>query len=170
MYPLSWTTTREGGFSMRYSYEFKRKCVDLYHEGKYPETPKGVSTTHFHDKIREWVLLEDLNGPEVLRHTGTLKSWTAESRYELVAKVMTGASMRRVAREAGINSGLLCQWVRKYKAMGYNGLIDKKKGRKPKDPMMKKTYMTIRGSSKNQNTKSLYAYVLKMNISRRRMP
>ena len=43
MYPLSWTT-REGGFTMRYSYEFKRRCVELYREGKWPETPEGVKT------------------------------------------------------------------------------------------------------------------------------
>ena len=26
---------------MRYSYEYKRKCVELYREGKWPETPEG---------------------------------------------------------------------------------------------------------------------------------
>ena len=30
------------------------------------------------------------------------------------------------------------QWVRNYKIYGYNGLISKKKGRKPKNPDMKK--------------------------------
>ena len=30
---------------MRYSYEFKRKCVELYREGIYPSTPGGVSAT-----------------------------------------------------------------------------------------------------------------------------
>ncbi len=24
---------------MRYSYEFKRKCVEMYYQGKYPDTP-----------------------------------------------------------------------------------------------------------------------------------
>ena len=33
---------------------------------------------------------------------------------------------------------MLYQWVSKYKKFGYNGLIDKKKGRKPKDSDMKK--------------------------------
>ena len=27
---------------MRYSYEHKRKCVELYREGKWPETPDGI--------------------------------------------------------------------------------------------------------------------------------
>ena len=137
MYPLSWTT-RKGGFSMRYSYEFKRKCVELYREGKWPETPEGVKKKRFRYEIREWVRIEDANGPEGLRHTGTQKKWTPESRYELVAQVLTGQSITSVAMEAGINSGLLYQWVRKYRIMGYNGLVDMKKGRRPKDPEMKK--------------------------------
>ena len=41
MYPLYWTPSR-GGIIMRYTYEYKRKCVELYREGKWPETPEGV--------------------------------------------------------------------------------------------------------------------------------
>ncbi len=137
MYPLSWTT-REGGFFMRYSYEFKKKCVEMYLEGRYPETPEGLSLERFHAKIRLWVRQVDANGPEVLKHQGHNKNWTPESRYELVAQVLAGRSNEEVAVEAGISSGLLYQWVRKYKTMGYNGLVDMKKGRKPKDPEMKK--------------------------------
>ena len=137
MYPLPWLS-RKGGFSMRYSYEFKRKCVELYREGKWPETPEGVKKKRFRYEIREWVRIEDANGPEGLRHTGTQKKWTPESRYELVAQVLTGQSITSVAMEAGINSGLLYQWVRKYRIMGYNGLVDMRKGRRPKDPEMKK--------------------------------
>ena len=33
---------------------------------------------------------------------------------------------------------MLYQWVRKYKIYGYNGLISKQKGRKSKNPDMKK--------------------------------
>ena len=33
---------------------------------------------------------------------------------------------------------MLSKWVRKYKALGYNGLVSKKKGRPPKEPTMKK--------------------------------
>ena len=137
MYPLSWTT-REGGFAMRYSYEFKRKCVELYREGKRPDTPDGITTRHFHDKIREWVRIEDANGPEALKHRSCNKNWTPEGKYELVAQVLAGKSIRSIAIESGVEPGLLYQWVRKYRTMGYNGLVDIKKGRRPKDPEMKK--------------------------------
>lgn len=44
---------------MRYTYEYKRKCVELYREGKWPETPEGVSDKSFRDKVRLWVRAED---------------------------------------------------------------------------------------------------------------
>jgi transposase-like protein len=51
--------------------------------------------------------------------------------------VLAGKSMTSVAIEAGINRGLLYQWVRRYKQYGYDGL-ELRKGRKPKDPDMTK--------------------------------
>ena len=27
---------------MKYSYEYKRKCVEMYRQGKWPETPEGI--------------------------------------------------------------------------------------------------------------------------------
>lgn len=42
---------------MRYNYEFKKKCVELYRQGQYPDTPDGVSTRKFHNYIRMWYQL-----------------------------------------------------------------------------------------------------------------
>jgi transposase-like protein len=123
---------------MRYSYEFKRKCVEMYHRGEYPDTPEGISTDRFHKKVREWVRIEEACGPDALRHNNQNKEWTPEERYALVAKVLAGESVSSVAISAGVNAGQLYQWVRKYKIYGYNGLVDKKKGRKSKNPDMKK--------------------------------
>ena len=64
--------------------------------------------------------------------------WTPEAKYELVAKVLAGQSNNSVAISAGISDGMLYTWVRKYKELGYNGLVNKKKGRKSKNPDMKK--------------------------------
>ena len=139
MYPLYWTTSKEG-FFMRYSYEYKRKCVEMYREGKWPETPEWIrDQERFRRMIREWVRMEEANGPDVLKHKGQNKEWKPEERLELVSKVLAGASISSVAIAAGINSGLLYQWVRKYKEDGYNGLVSLKKGRVPKEPRMKKT-------------------------------
>ena len=122
---------------MRYSYEYKRKCVEMYRKGLYPETPEGIGTERFHGKIREWVRIENSCGPDALRHKNHNKQWTAEQRYELVAQVLAGKSNKEVALSNGINEGQLYQWVRKYKTMGYNGLVGLKKGRPSKEPQMK---------------------------------
>ena len=124
---------------MRYSYEYKRKCVELYREGRWPETPEGIKDPkNFHDMIRRWTRMEEANGPDVLRHKGQNKDWRPEERLELVSRVIAGASVTSVAIDAGINKGLLYQWVRKYKTEGYNGLVRMKPGRAPKEPPMKK--------------------------------
>ena len=91
MNPLYWTTSK-GGIFMRYSYEFKRKAIELFYQGEWPKTPNGVRTDTFRRQIRDWVKLERLYGS---------------------------------------------QWVHKYKTLGYNGLINKPKGRSPKDCKMK---------------------------------
>ena len=44
----------------------------------------------------------------------------------------------RLMTEVGISSSLIHGWLRKYRTLGYNGLVNKKKGRPPKEPTMKK--------------------------------
>lgn len=123
---------------MRYSYEYKRKCVELYRQGKRPETPEGISEKTFRDTIRKWVRMEEAQGPETLKHKGQNKVWIPEEKLELVSKVISGNSIKAVAYEAGINDGMLYKWVQKYKTEGYNGLVAMQKGRPSKDNKMKK--------------------------------
>ena len=78
---------------MRYSYEFKRKCVEMYHRGEYPETPNGISEKRFHWQVRKWVRIEESCGPDALRHKNQNKEWTPEERYALVARVLAGESI-----------------------------------------------------------------------------
>lgn len=131
-------TSKEGIF-MRYSYEFKRKCVEMYRQGIWPETPEGIKNPqHFHAMIRKWNNIELANSPDALKHKFCNKIWTPEEKLVWVSQVIAGNSINSVACSAGINDGMLYQWVHKYKIWGYNGLINKPKGRKPKDSQMKK--------------------------------
>ena len=123
---------------MKYSYEYKRKCVEMYRQGKWPETPEGIQKENFHKMIRGWSRMEESCGPEALRHKNQNKVWTEEEKYELVAKVMAGASYKGTAYAAGINNSLLYQWVQRYKIKGYEGLAAQQKGRPPKEAPMKK--------------------------------
>ena len=78
---------------MKYSYEYKRMYVELYRQGKWTETPDGIQKRAFHVMIRKWVRMEDSCGPEALQHKNQNKEWTAEQRYELVARVLAGSSV-----------------------------------------------------------------------------
>ena len=81
---------------MKYSYEYKRMCVELYRQGKWPETPEGIRQSgHFGATIRRWVRMENSGGPEALQHKNQNKEWTAEQRYELVAQVLAGKLGKR---------------------------------------------------------------------------
>ena len=130
-------TSKEGIF-MRYSYEFKKSAVEMYRQGQWINTPDGVKQQAFRKKVVEWYLREKAQGPEAYKHKNQNRNWTPEDKLELVSKVIAGCSIRSVAFEAGINDGMLYQWVRKYKLLGYNGLINQKKGRKSNNPDMKK--------------------------------
>ena len=123
---------------MKYDWEFKMKCVEKYMEGGWIEKPDNdyISDRTFRDYITEWTRIYNLYGIDGLKHSPENKAWTAEERYELVAKVLAGHSIRTTAREAGIAPGQLYQWVRKYKLYGYDGL-QLRKGRKPKEEAMK---------------------------------
>ena len=122
---------------MRYSHEYKINCIELFRQGKWPETPDGIKELNFRIMIRRWAKIEDSQGPEALRHRNFNKVWTPEEKLALVSQVLAGKSNQEVALSAGINSGLLYQWVQKYKTKGYNGLVDMQKGRPPKEPRMK---------------------------------
>ena len=101
---------------MRYSYEYKRNCIELYRQGKWPETPKGIKERNFRIMIGRWARIEKYQGPEALRHKNFNKIWTPEEKLELISQVLAGKSNQEVALSAGINGGMLYQWVQKYKS------------------------------------------------------
>lgn len=118
---------------MKYTYDFKVECVELYRQGIWMTTPEGISKKRFRKYIVDWFKVSEKFGIEYLKSKATHRDWTAEDRFELVAQVLAGKATKAVAIEAGINSGQLYQWVQKYKMKGYEGLENLKKGRKPKE-------------------------------------
>ena len=66
MYPLYWTSSKEG-ILMRYSYEFKLECIEMYRQGIWPQKPEGTKTKNFRDLIRKWAHIEEQNGPDALK-------------------------------------------------------------------------------------------------------
>ena len=123
---------------MRYSQEYKMNCIELYRNGEWPETPEGIKEHNFRCMIRRWDRIEEATNSDVFKRKNFQKKSTPEEKMELVSQVLAGKANQAVAFEAGINDGMLYHWVRKYKIYGYNGLVDKKKGPKPKNSNMKK--------------------------------
>lgn len=123
---------------MRYSYEFKIKCIEMYERGEYPETPEGVSTEIFKQHIIRWKKMIDLVGVDAFRHKPQNKKWNPEEKLELVTKILAGESYNCVTLSNGINNGILYQWVKNTKKKGTMGLVSQKKGRPRKVPIMKK--------------------------------
>ena len=72
---------------MKYSYEYKRMCVELYRQGKWPGTPAGIQREDFRKMIRNWTRIEDSCGPEALQHKNQNKEWTAEQK-KVVANII----------------------------------------------------------------------------------
>ena len=123
---------------MKYSWEFKLECVNKYKNGEYikhPGTPRQHSNFMKHVKV--WVKNYDDLGINGLKCSSTNKNWTPKKRFELVARVLAGNSIRLVAKNAHIDSGQLYQWVRRYNEKGMDGL-QCKKGRPTKQIVMKK--------------------------------
>jgi len=124
---------------MRYTLEYKLKCIEMYRQGIWAETPEGIKNPHdFHNMIRRWKRIEEHQGISALNHKPHRKQWTLEERFELVSKVIAGSSIQETACNAGINCGQLYQWVKKYKENGYDGLVNITIGRPRKNPIMKK--------------------------------
>lgn len=126
---------------MRYSKEFKLKCVELYNkQGRYPKTPDNISTESFHRMVRKWVRTAESCGFEALEHKPQNRKWTPEEKLELIQVVLNGCSCQSVAIENGINSGMLYRWVRRYRLYGYESLVCKP-GRKPKESTLERKHV-----------------------------
>ena len=123
---------------MRYSYEFKRQAVDLYRQGKWPDTPEGITQNRFHKTVRLWSRIEEASGPEALKHPSHNKEWSPEEKLELISRALAGESITAVAVSVGISDGMLYSWLRRYKIFGYKGLRPRKRGKLPKEPAMEK--------------------------------
>ena len=123
---------------MKYTLEFKLECIGKYKKGIQITIPRSVKHKRtFMSHVYAWTKAYDDLGIDGLKHSNENKSWIPEERFELVAKVLAGDSIKHVSKEAHINPGQLYQWVRKYNEKGMDGL-QCKKGKKSKITIMNK--------------------------------
>jgi transposase-like protein len=120
---------------MKYTAKYKYECVQKYLKGEHIEHLNGQSRNSFMSHVRDWVKRYNDLGYDGLSHQAENKVWSKEERFDLVAKVLAGNSIKGTARAAYINPGQLYQWVKKYQEKGIHGL-ECRKGRKPKELTM----------------------------------
>lgn len=66
---------------------------------------------------------------------GKNKEWTQKDKLKIIMRVLNGeTSARGIQRNEGISSGMITNWIKRYKEKGEKGLINK---RKPGNPLTK---------------------------------
>lgn len=92
---------------MRCSQEYKTKCIELYQQSKWAETPDGVKKHNFRCMVRKCFHMEKANDSDVLKHKNFSKKGISEEKLELVSQVLAGNVNQAVAIKAGINESML---------------------------------------------------------------
>src|SRR5574344_20766 len=63
------------------------------------------------------------------------RNWTADEKYKIIKPVLDmEKSTHDITREIGLNSGMVCNWIKAYREKGIDGLTPK---RKPGNPLSK---------------------------------
>ena len=63
------------------------------------------------------------------------KQWTAEEKYKIIKPALElEKSTWDITRETGLSNGMINNWIKKYREIGMEGLIPKKK---PGNPLSK---------------------------------
>lgn len=112
---------------MKYTWKYKLECVTKYIKKENIEffgTFKQKKS--FLCQVMAWTKNYKDFGIDGLKHSLKNKIWTPEERFSLVAKVLSGNSIRQVSLNAHINTGQLYQWVKRYSEKGMEGLQCKK--------------------------------------------
>ena len=65
---------------MRYTTEFKLMCVELYRQGKWVKTPKGIKTANFRNKDSRAGIVSDRLADRKHCITKHYKAWSPEEK------------------------------------------------------------------------------------------
>ena len=107
--------------------EDKIKIIELYKQGYGANLISKKMNIQF-SRAREFIRQYDLYGDLILNVSHKNRKYSIKYKIELINRVNSGESISSVAIQNMISSGQLCNWIKKYKELGYNGL-SKPKGR-----------------------------------------
>ncbi len=82
------------------------------------------------------------------------KIWKPEEKYKIIEPLLNmEKGMWSYSKEVGINSGLLYEWIKKYREKGIEGLTNKKKPGNPLCKYQKKKVLTREEQLEYENMK-----------------
>ena len=152
----------------KYSYEFKKKVVMDYINGKggykYLCKKYGIPS---HKTLETWVLAYRGYGNEGLMRSREKKNYSFEFKLSVVELYLTTeVSYQELALSVGINNpAILSHWVNDYRTIGPDALRPKRKGRKPKVKKTEKiTPITEKEKATSEYLKQLEEENLKLRI------
>ena len=121
---------------MRFTKEFKLKCVKKYQSGGYPPNPGGCNYDTFKSAVRKWARMYNILGDAAFTKKPK-RSW--RDKYEMIQRIINGESIKSVAYSNGIECALLSKWYKIYQESGTDGLKLVRQGRPPKMAKKPKT-------------------------------
>jgi transposase len=133
----------------KYSYEFKKKVVQAYLDGKggYLSLSKEYNIPD-KKQLREWVSAYKEFGNAGLMRSRQNKNYSFQFKLSVVELYLSSeVSYQELALSQGINNpSLIARWVNDFRTAGPDALRHKKKGRRK----------TLRLNQKNNSSKSIY--------------
>ena len=112
------------------SYEDKVEIIRLHNECGYGCTTISkkfeVAVSTIDDLIKQY----NIHGEcALIKHKN--RSYSVEEKLQIINRIESGESINSLANEYMMSDSIIHSWLNKYKNLGYDGLKDKPKGRKP---------------------------------------
>lgn len=140
------------------SYEDKKEIIRLYNEEHY-----GYVTISKKYNVNDTTILKIVRRYLIHGESSLVKKknrkFTPEMKLEIIKRSLNGESKTGLSAEYQINDTQINSWLKKYEKFGYNGLIDKPKGRPPN---MKKEKKAIDPNDKDAVIKSQADRILEL--------
>ena len=114
--------------------------INIYKERKKGKQISFLSSKYNvrSDNIAYLIRLIDKHGFDILRTTSNRKYTSVEKERIINRILLNNESVISVAIDEGLsNSGMLVNWIKKYKEMGYN-IVERKRGRSTMPKVTKK--------------------------------
>jgi transposase len=133
----------------KYSFEFKKKVVQAYLDGKggYGCLAKQYNIPN-DEQVRKWIKAYECFGDNGLMRSRQNKNYSFQFKLSVVELYLSSeVSYQELALSQGINNpSLIARWVNDFRTAGPDALRPKKKGRKK----------TLGLNQKNNSSKSIY--------------